>query len=471
MLLHRFGIQYCAALRAQPSLHEVYVSRIPINVAAQIKKDPMAVTGVLCDQNITFRCFFCQEELSKKKYNWKLHLASHTGEYRYKCNNCTIKSLTPCTSAHDTECTGPSMEVINEVMFEENHIFAFMCRVCNFVQLSQANMDTHLKEEHGRVFSTKGTLQFSILNYAHEETVEQSRSSETLESDISMPELTPQPRCENNTSMSAFIPSASDEIESLRVLNDRSFVSPSKPSIIDKLKQNFDEIMRKDAEKKTPEANEKPDDEWEDIVSPAKEAQKKKPYAREVLKAKRSLAGSTSATDDVLMPAPLALKEEEVDIFEGKKLVANIAYNIIQGQTWYLCAIGDCKHATLVRAEMYCHVREQHSSIVWDGFCYLCTAQIIDDETCELTKEVKHMAVVHIKDRSAFDELIASPSRSNLPTTAADGSTIKLRRFSGDKLSIETPVDEPAIKHKFSAPCSKIIFYQSLAPVKRIVTS
>ncbi|XP_058827439.1 uncharacterized protein LOC131687373 [Topomyia yanbarensis] len=422
-------------------LHEVYVSRVTNSVANKLKKDPIAVTGSMNDQNITFQCIFCQEVLTKKKYNWKLHLASHTGEYRYKCNNCTIKSLAPSTQSHDPECSGPAMEVINELMFEENHIYGYMCRLCNYVQLSRTNMFAHLKEEHDRKIANHGTLQFSILNYEPEDIVEQSQSQETLTSDISMPELTPQTTCQQ-TNLSAFISSASDEIESLKVLNDRSFVSPSKPSIIDKLKQNFDEIMRNENTQNTSkEPQTADDDEWEDIDSPTKNVPSNKVSSKD--KVRRSLVSSTPTSEDIPMPTPLALKEEQVDIFEGRQLVANMAFNKIrEDKTWYLCMVADCKYATEARPDMYRHVKELHCNVTWDGYCYLCTAQVVNDEISELAKEIKHMAVVHMKDHTAVDELLALSSTSIDTSSLEDGHTIKLRRFSGDKLSIGTPAED-----------------------------
>uniref|UniRef100_A0A8D8KCV6 (northern house mosquito) hypothetical protein n=1 Tax=Culex pipiens TaxID=7175 RepID=A0A8D8KCV6_CULPI len=420
-------------------LHEVYLSRIPNPTANKIKKDPMKVTGNICEQNITFECIFCKEVLTKTRYNWKLHLASHTGEYRYKCTNCTIKSLTPCTYSHDSECSGSSMEVVNELVFEENHIHAYLCRLCNFVQLSPDNMKTHLKEEHDRQRCT-GMLQFSALNFEPDMSAEASKSNETLDSDISMPELTPQITTNKQSDMSAFIPSVSEEIDSLQVLTDRSFVSPPKPSIVDRLRKNLDEMMRS---KTTPND----DDEWEDIESPTKEdSAKAKALQAAATKARRSLAES----DNVPMPSPLEVKEEQVDVFERKEVVSNIGFCKVADKTWYLCVIGDCKYANTNRTEMYAHVN-QHGNIVWDGFCRLCTAQVIDEDSCELSKEVKHMAVVHIKDRSAIDDLnVAPPALCPVPVPMEERPVLKLRRFSGDKLSLaeEAAAEEKPINLK-----------------------
>ncbi|XP_053683290.1 uncharacterized protein LOC128733602 [Sabethes cyaneus] len=427
-------------VRSHP-LHEVYVSRIPNPVATKLKKEPSVITGTIHDQTITYKCIFCQEVLSKKKYNWKLHLASHTGEYRYKCNNCTIKSLTPSTNAHDVHCTGPAMEVINEFMFEGNHIYGYICRLCNFIQLSRSNLITHLKEEHDRHFTSHGILRFSILNYEPEDLneLDQSISNESVSTDISMPELVPQVPVGGQTSLSAFISSAPDDIDPLSVLNDPSFMSPSKPSIIDKLRANLDEIMRNEQEEKSRLAantiSSADDDEWEDIDSPPKESILAGAASKETSKARRSL---TSPAEDVIpMPAPLALKEEEVDLFDGKQVVANVAYNKIDNKTWYLCLVEGCKHATEMRQHMYSHVQEQHSDVTWDGYCYLCTAQVVQEEVTVLSKEIKHMAMVHIKDHTAVDELLALPSNgSELSLLGDDHHTLKLRRFSGDKLSL-----------------------------------
>ncbi|XP_055592113.1 uncharacterized protein LOC129743900 [Uranotaenia lowii] len=416
-------------------LHEVYTSRFSYTTANKIKKEPMKISGTITDKNITFECLFCQETFTKMRYNWKLHLASHTGEYRYKCNNCTIKSLAPSTHAHDKDCTNPAMEVINELTFDENHLWGYMCRVCNYVQLSRDRIDYHLKEEHDRHLTSKGILKFSILNYYEPFSSHNNVRQEPVESDVSMPELTPQTP-EKPVNMSAFIATDSKlDCGTLAVLSNSSFVSPSKPSIVDKLQKDLNEIAQNKSFKiDQSSASRQPksipygdDDDWEDIESPQKNSSPKS-----VEKVKRCLRTSIS---EVPMPTPLAVKEEEVDLFEDKQIVSNFGFNRIADVIWYLCLIVDCKYASKNRIEMYEHVNQEHKLITWDGFCYLCTAQVTDDESNELTKEINHMAVVHIKDRSAADELHNSITTS-LETSLDAGSKLKLRRFSSDKLSL-----------------------------------
>ncbi|XP_055592117.1 uncharacterized protein LOC129743901 [Uranotaenia lowii] len=408
-------------VRAHP-LHEVFTSRFTNTIANQIKKDPMKITGNLNDKKILTKCLFCQETFTKKRYDWKLHLASHTGEYRYKCINCTNKTLAPSTYGHDKDCAKPALEIANEFPFLENHLLGYMCKLCNYVQLSRDRIDHHLKEQHGRLKTGKGILKFSILNYYLSRTVKKD-----IESDVSMPELTPQ-TSEKPINVSDFIATDSRlECGTLTVLSNSSFVSTSEPSILDNLQNGPDKTAQASLEKKDVSCpnlapyhstvffpNE--DEEWEDIESPQKQPSNASPKSIE--KVEQCLRENSF---DICMPIPLAVKKEETDVFEGKQVVSNIGFNRTADVIWYLCLILDCKYSTRNRIEIYEHVDQEHQLNTWDGFCYLCTAQITDDVSNELTKEINHMADVHIEDRSAVNEfhgLLNNVTREN-PLDAA----------------------------------------------------
>ncbi|XP_053668245.1 uncharacterized protein LOC128718650 [Anopheles marshallii] len=151
----------------------VYVSRIAPEQAELIRADPFGISGRKAvsrygDQEIiVFRCHFCDLRLSESHELWLDHISKHTGEYRYKCMLCpTFARLSFDRVTHHSECTNPSMQLWHTYTFEENHLYAYMCNKCNFVQVLFVNMTRHLREDHPETGSIKaGYTKFSLVNF------------------------------------------------------------------------------------------------------------------------------------------------------------------------------------------------------------------------------------------------------------------------------------------------------------------
>uniref|UniRef100_A0AAG5DIG7 C2H2-type domain-containing protein n=1 Tax=Anopheles atroparvus TaxID=41427 RepID=A0AAG5DIG7_ANOAO len=151
---------------------EVIVSRITPEQARMVKQNPFAVSGKRVVsrygyQTISFRCHFCEMRNTLKESDWIHHLVNHTGEYRFRCRACPAMARTSDESVtHEEICGDSEMIVCNDIFFEENHVYGYMCEVCNFIQIRRFNMDRHLRREHP--FQAVTCIRFSLVNYQND---------------------------------------------------------------------------------------------------------------------------------------------------------------------------------------------------------------------------------------------------------------------------------------------------------------
>ncbi|XP_052903572.1 uncharacterized protein LOC128310873 [Anopheles moucheti] len=151
----------------------VYVSRVEPEQANLIRADPYGISGRKAisrygdHEIIVFRCHFCDLQLRESQELWLDHISKHTGEYRYKCMLCPTFARIPFDKVtHHSVCTKPSMQLWHTYTFEENHLYAYMCNKCNFVQVLFVNIKRHFKEDHPEASSIEvGYTKFSLVNF------------------------------------------------------------------------------------------------------------------------------------------------------------------------------------------------------------------------------------------------------------------------------------------------------------------
>lgn len=126
--------------------HEVVIARLSPTTADS-----------LCQQNqrfemsrtkITGLCYFCEKRKEMTKSNWSKHILTHTGEKMYKCRECdgTFK----IKAEHSTAVCGGQSTTIYALNSENDAaLTGFMCNVCNYLQINQQKIITHLLREHG----------------------------------------------------------------------------------------------------------------------------------------------------------------------------------------------------------------------------------------------------------------------------------------------------------------------------------
>lgn len=90
-------------------------------------------------------CPFCEKKFRHTRFGWIGHLIMHTGEDRYKCEDCNV--TVACKSSHlkKYKCSGE----IRERFHDEGNASGYICNECNYTQLFEPDIIKHAKVLHG----------------------------------------------------------------------------------------------------------------------------------------------------------------------------------------------------------------------------------------------------------------------------------------------------------------------------------
>ncbi|KAG4071311.1 hypothetical protein HA402_004015 [Bradysia odoriphaga] len=147
---------------AHPDL-EAFTSRLAPEVADALRNSKHVTVAEQiqpegrCYKTFSHICYFCNVTKSMTKVFWMNHMSKHTGYYQYECNDCSRK-FAEKNKAHACKGTN-NLEKIPQPQFEirnKHSLMAYICDLCNFVRLHQADIEKHLRCEH----ETTDTKQF-----------------------------------------------------------------------------------------------------------------------------------------------------------------------------------------------------------------------------------------------------------------------------------------------------------------------
>lgn len=123
---------------------EVFVSRISQKMVDRIKKNELTFVKykrktVMC---MTATCVFCDGDIEHVSSYWPTHIRMHTGEYVNECKVCDkmVNYSTHCGFPTDRKHTFD---------LKRQDFNAYLCNICNFLQIDRQNMENHLKNMHG----------------------------------------------------------------------------------------------------------------------------------------------------------------------------------------------------------------------------------------------------------------------------------------------------------------------------------
>lgn len=116
-------------------------------------------------------CIFCEDSKSFSAHYWIDHMRSHTGEYGNVCEICDKFS---CFSRH---CNAPTTKIDNFNLRNE-HMIAYRCNVCNYVQTNPDNMRTHLANHHDLNDEREENFQVFTLLPAFHSLIKQNNPNE-----------------------------------------------------------------------------------------------------------------------------------------------------------------------------------------------------------------------------------------------------------------------------------------------------
>lgn len=98
-------------------------------------------------------CYFCNTVKCLEKYSWLIHLATHSGYYKYRCSEC-MEKFTERNVAH--KCVDEYRIVkVPQPQFERVNVTAYLCDLCNYVRFDKTDIQNHLNNEHDGEVNTK----------------------------------------------------------------------------------------------------------------------------------------------------------------------------------------------------------------------------------------------------------------------------------------------------------------------------
>lgn len=123
--------------------HENFIARPSPKMATKLRLQ----TELFGMQNkkIHGSCFFCDEMKNMTKYHWASHILSHTGENIYACSTC---HLCVKIKRNHKSCTTVPRNIF-DFNTTDGSLSGFMCRECNYLQISRERIVKHLINEHG----------------------------------------------------------------------------------------------------------------------------------------------------------------------------------------------------------------------------------------------------------------------------------------------------------------------------------
>lgn len=137
---------------------EVYVSRLASDIAAQLMNPRNKLKKAIVDtrkDEMRFKqqCYFCKKEKVFTHQVWLTHIGTHTGEYQFECKKCTLyQSPYPLNQGsgtnHPCQVKKSDWRRLPMKWKEDDQVHLYVCKLCNYTQLSEDNIQRHLRIQH-----------------------------------------------------------------------------------------------------------------------------------------------------------------------------------------------------------------------------------------------------------------------------------------------------------------------------------
>ncbi|XP_011056946.1 PREDICTED: uncharacterized protein LOC105147547 isoform X3 [Acromyrmex echinatior] len=144
---------------------EVLISRLKSTDAkTAIMEAEHSVTTMDTSQSCKFRCRFCcfvtEGAADVALEAFYEHCTTHTGEYRFHCNNCSYQAVAKASMKTHYYKICRKNKTFNEsasedVVPREGGIYGYLCCSCNYVQLKRQNIEAHVEFWHREQMDTE----------------------------------------------------------------------------------------------------------------------------------------------------------------------------------------------------------------------------------------------------------------------------------------------------------------------------
>lgn len=123
---------------------EVYASRLSSHMVDVLRRRSASINRFNRSSTLYLEttCPFCECKKAFTTQYWVLHIRSHTGEYSNECEMC---NKLVCFNTHCGYTTIQS----EKIDLRQSDLKAYVCLICNFVQIDMEKVHTHLTNQHG----------------------------------------------------------------------------------------------------------------------------------------------------------------------------------------------------------------------------------------------------------------------------------------------------------------------------------
>lgn len=141
--------------------HEVCHARMPPETTDSLRGGG-STEGVHEHNKITALCNYCEKMRTFASKDWLLHITRHTGEYMRRCNKCNLKCADYKFKA-SAQCAHDDVSIWNDIEITGNALGVFVCKLCNYSQLQESNLQKHVRQMHTIFRNTSNHYDFVEL--------------------------------------------------------------------------------------------------------------------------------------------------------------------------------------------------------------------------------------------------------------------------------------------------------------------
>lgn len=118
-------------------------------------------------ERYTVICPFCQYDVTEPFLRLYNHFSKHTGEYAYICTCCLLskpfRADIDSHQRHAKNCRNANISILYRYPRDATLIYLYYCSLCNYVQLNEANIAQHLREQHNPQDAVQANVKKCIL--------------------------------------------------------------------------------------------------------------------------------------------------------------------------------------------------------------------------------------------------------------------------------------------------------------------
>ncbi|XP_050319329.1 uncharacterized protein LOC126752516 isoform X2 [Bactrocera neohumeralis] len=191
--------KFCMLCKSKPSdltnhykrVHKIesYVARLSRSALQYLENNisfaqKLAQSTSQSVKKYKIKCAFCQDEIADKFINFYKHFSIHTGEYAFQCDVCKLEKPyefdIQSHKCHSKSCRNAAIRTLYQYPPNVLVIYLYCCKICNFVQLNEANTFKHLRDHHDKRQDDSSCITKYILTAINdEETCEKSAELDT----------------------------------------------------------------------------------------------------------------------------------------------------------------------------------------------------------------------------------------------------------------------------------------------------